>query len=56
MRRKPPLQVEQIEFIRTVFYQMTRAYLVGRISGQGWMLPFVLALQEHRERRAASTR
>jgi isocitrate dehydrogenase kinase/phosphatase len=42
---KPPLQVEQIEFIRTVFYQFTRAYLVGRISGPGWKLPFVLALQ-----------
>jgi isocitrate dehydrogenase kinase/phosphatase len=42
---KPPLQVQQIEFVRTVFYQMTRAYLVGRISGQGWMLPFVLALK-----------
>jgi isocitrate dehydrogenase kinase/phosphatase len=42
---RPPLQVEQIEFIRTVFFQMTRAYLVGRISGKGWMLPFVLALK-----------
>jgi isocitrate dehydrogenase kinase/phosphatase len=42
---KPPLQVEQIEFIRTVFFQMTRAYLIGRISGKGWMLPFVLALK-----------
>jgi isocitrate dehydrogenase kinase/phosphatase len=41
----PPLQVEKIEFIRTVFFQMTRAYLVGRISGKGWMLPFVIALK-----------
>ena len=41
----PPLVVEQIEFIRTVFFQMTRAYLVGRISGKGWMRPFVLALK-----------
>ena len=41
----PPLQVETIEFIRTVFFQMTRAYLVGRISGKGWMRPFVLALK-----------
>ena len=39
------LQVEQIEFIRTVFFQVTRAYLVGRISGKGWMRPFVLALK-----------
>jgi isocitrate dehydrogenase kinase/phosphatase len=41
----PPLQVEQIEFIRTVFFQTTRAYVVGRMSGKGWMLPFVLALK-----------
>jgi len=40
-----PLQVEQIEFIRTVFFQISRAYLVGRISGKGWRLPFVLALK-----------
>ena len=31
--------------MRTPFFQMTRAYLVGRISGKGWMLPFVLALK-----------
>jgi isocitrate dehydrogenase kinase/phosphatase len=42
---RPPLQVEKIEFVRTVFFQMTRAYLVGRISGKDWMLPFVLALK-----------
>jgi isocitrate dehydrogenase kinase/phosphatase len=41
----PPLVVEQIEFIRTVFFQMTRAYLIGRISGKGWMRPFVIALK-----------
>ena len=41
----PPLQVDQIEFIRTVFFQVSRAYLVGRISGKGWMRPFVLALK-----------
>jgi isocitrate dehydrogenase kinase/phosphatase len=42
---RPPLVVEQIEFIQTVFYQMTRAYVVGRVSGQGWMRPFVLAFK-----------
>src|SRR5688572_6528064 len=42
---RPPLQVEQVELVRTPFFQMTRAYLVGRISGKGWMLPFVLALK-----------
>jgi isocitrate dehydrogenase kinase/phosphatase len=42
---RPPLQVAQVELVRTPFFQMTRAYLVGRISGPGWMLPFVLALK-----------
>lgn len=47
---RPPLEVETVEFIRAVFYQMTRAYLVGRISGKAisgkrWMLPFVLTLK-----------
>lgn len=41
----PPPQVEQLEFIPAVFYQMTRAYLVGRISGRSWMRPFVLTLK-----------
>jgi len=39
--------VEKIEVIKEVFYQMTRAYLVGRISGRGWTLPFVVALRNH---------
>jgi isocitrate dehydrogenase kinase/phosphatase len=42
---RPPLQVEQIEFVRTPFFQISRAYLVGRISGKDWALPFVLALK-----------
>jgi isocitrate dehydrogenase kinase/phosphatase len=42
---RPPLEVEKIEFIRAVFYQMTRAYLVGRISGKDWVRPFVLAFK-----------
>jgi isocitrate dehydrogenase kinase/phosphatase len=37
--------VEQIEIIRPVFYQMTRAYLVGRVVGRGWLLPLVIALK-----------
>ena len=37
--------VEKLEVIKEVFYQMTRAYLVGRISGPGWSLPFVVALR-----------
>lgn len=42
---RPPLQVSSIEIIRSVFYQMTRAYLVGQITGPDWSRPFVLALQ-----------
>jgi isocitrate dehydrogenase kinase/phosphatase len=41
----PPPQVGEIEFIRTVFFQMTRAYIIGRISGRGWVQPFVLAMK-----------
>jgi len=37
--------VETVEVIKEVFYQMTRAYLVGRISGRGWTMPFVVALR-----------
>jgi len=37
--------VEKLEVIKEVFYQMTRAYLVGRIVGRGWTLPFVVALR-----------
>jgi isocitrate dehydrogenase kinase/phosphatase len=37
--------IEQLEVIKEVFYQMTRAYFVGRISGRGWSLPFVVALR-----------
>jgi isocitrate dehydrogenase kinase/phosphatase len=37
--------VQQVEIIRPVFYQMTRAYVVGRVQGRGWMLPLVIALK-----------
>ncbi len=37
--------VESIEVIKEVFYQMTRAYLVGRINGRGWTMPFVVSLR-----------
>lgn len=36
---------ESIEVIKEVFYQMTRAYLVGRINGRGWTAPLVVALR-----------
>jgi isocitrate dehydrogenase kinase/phosphatase len=38
-------RIESIEVIKEVFYQMTRAYLVGRINGEGWTAPFVVALR-----------
>src|SRR5262245_23496 len=37
--------IETLEVIKEVFYQMTRAYLVGRIGGRGWTMPFVVALR-----------
>jgi len=37
--------IEKLEVIKEIFYQMTRAYLVGRITGRGWTLPFVVALR-----------
>ena len=37
--------VPQVEIIRPVFYQVTRAYLVGRVQGRDWTLPLVIALK-----------
>ena len=37
--------VERVEMIRPAFYQMTRAYLVGRVTGSGWHIPLVIALK-----------
>jgi isocitrate dehydrogenase kinase/phosphatase len=37
--------VERVEVIRPVFYQVTRAYIVGRIVGRGLLLPLVIALK-----------
>jgi isocitrate dehydrogenase kinase/phosphatase len=38
-------QIERLELIPTVFFQMTRAYLVGRLVGRDFIKPFVLALK-----------
>ena len=38
-------EIESIEVIKKVFYQMTRAYLVGRINGRDWTMPFVVSLR-----------
>lgn len=38
-------EVAFIETIRAVFYQFTRAYVVGRVVGRGFYLPLVIALK-----------
>jgi len=37
--------LREVEVIRPVFYQMSRAYVVGRILGEGWMLPLAIAFR-----------
>ena len=37
--------VERVEVIRPVFYQISRAYIVGRVVGHEFVLPLVIALK-----------
>ena len=37
--------IERVEVIRAVFYQMSRAYIVGRVLGRGFLVPLVIALK-----------
>ncbi|HEY4771638.1 MAG TPA: bifunctional isocitrate dehydrogenase kinase/phosphatase [Steroidobacteraceae bacterium] len=37
--------VQKIEIVAPVFYQLTRAYMVGRIMGRGLLAPLVIALK-----------
>lgn len=37
--------LQKIEVIRPIFYQVTRAYVVGRLSGRGFAAPLVIALK-----------
>ncbi|MBV8402961.1 MAG: bifunctional isocitrate dehydrogenase kinase/phosphatase [Gammaproteobacteria bacterium] len=37
--------VERVEVIRAGFYQVTRAFIVGRILGRGFLVPLVIALK-----------
>jgi isocitrate dehydrogenase kinase/phosphatase len=37
--------LREIEVIRPLFYQMSRAYVVGRIIGDGWTLPLAIAFR-----------
>jgi isocitrate dehydrogenase kinase/phosphatase len=38
-------EVEKVEVIRPVFYQISRAYIVGRVVGRHFTLPLVIALK-----------
>jgi isocitrate dehydrogenase kinase/phosphatase len=38
-------EVERVEVIRAVFYQISRAYVVGRLIGRGFIVPLVIALK-----------
>ena len=40
--RRPVLE---IEVIRPVFFQMTRAYVVGKVKGEGYSLPLAIAFR-----------
>ncbi len=37
--------VQRVEVIRPVFYQVFRAYIIGRILGRGFLVPLVIALK-----------
>ncbi len=41
----PEARIRRIELLEPVFYQGTRAYLVGRIQGDDWWSPLVIALK-----------
>jgi isocitrate dehydrogenase kinase/phosphatase len=38
-------EIEKVEVIRPVFYQISRAYLVGRLVGREFVAPLVIALR-----------
>jgi len=37
--------VQRVEVIRPVFYQISRAYIVGRLMGRNFLVPLVIALK-----------
>lgn len=43
--RALPTNVERLEILEPVFYRGTRAFLVGRMAGDGWALPLVIAFR-----------
>jgi isocitrate dehydrogenase kinase/phosphatase len=38
-------EIQRVEVIRPVFYQISRAYVVGRLVGRGFVVPVVIALK-----------
>ncbi len=44
-RRNDEGRIERVEIIRPLFFQITRAYLVGKLSGPDWNCPLVIALK-----------
>jgi isocitrate dehydrogenase kinase/phosphatase len=48
-----PEPVTALEMLEPVFYRGTRAYLVGRMRGTGWLAPLVIALRNDDEGIAA---
>ena len=41
----PGARIRRVELLEPVFYQGTRAYLVGRLQGNDWWSPLVIALK-----------
>ncbi|MEM8546679.1 MAG: bifunctional isocitrate dehydrogenase kinase/phosphatase [Pseudomonadota bacterium] len=46
-------EVVQVELMQSVFYRSSRAYLVGRLEGNNWLSPLVIALKNTDEGIAA---
>ena len=38
-------EVEKVDMLRPVFYQISRAYIAGRVVGHGFVLPLLIALK-----------
>jgi isocitrate dehydrogenase kinase/phosphatase len=43
--RREQRAVQRVEVIRPVFYQISRAYVVGRLLGRNFLVPLVIALK-----------
>mgnify|MGYP000969080468 CR=1 FL=1 len=47
--RSLPVGPLKLEVLETVFYRATRAFLVGRVAGEAWTLPLVIAFAHTEE-------